>query len=170
VLIKYTSGKRIYLGKRDSRSTRIYFVAALKSNPRISDEIRKLVGISSTLCLRERYIEKRPKRNSSKAEYKEGEKYLQRCKMRKVVTNKAIQKNSKEPSRHKLEKLLPKEDCKSPKKPVKRKPSKPKKYTNCDKPHGGRYEEPIYKKKGRGKKTVDEQDNDAVAAMFGIRK
>ena len=55
VLVKYTSGKRIYLGKKDAWSTLIKFVSDLKSSPRISDEIRIKAGITSISALREKY-------------------------------------------------------------------------------------------------------------------
>ena len=70
VLVKYTSGKRIYLGKKGAWSTRIKFVAALKSNPRISDEIRMKAGITTSSASREKRITQQLDRNSYKACYK----------------------------------------------------------------------------------------------------
>ena len=86
------------------------------------------------------------------------------------MSTKAVQKNSREPSRHKSEKLSPKEDCKSLPKPTqKRKPAKPKKCSNCGEIHAGKCQQPIYKKNGRGeKRKEDVLDKNEVDALFGF--
>ena len=127
-------------------------------------------GITTSSASREKPLTQRLDRNLYKACYKQGEKYLQRRKMRKLVSTKAVQKNSREPSRHKSEKLSPKEDCKSLPKPTqKRKPAKPKKCSNCGEIHAGKYQQPMYKNNGRGKKTKgDVMNTNEVDALFGF--
>ena len=88
--------------------------------------------------------------------------------MRKLITAKAVQKNSKDPARHKTEKLSPKEDCKSTvSKPTRKtNPSKPRMCTNCKKEHAGRCQQPDYKKKASGKKKKDDLSDTVMDELF----
>ena len=88
--------------------------------------------------------------------------------MKKLITAKAVQKNSRDPARHKSEKLSPKEDCKSrvTKPKQKRKPAKPRQCTNCKEVHAGRCQEPDFKKQGSSKKKKDELSDAAIDELF----
>ena len=168
MLVKYTSGKRIYLGKKDAWGTRIKFVAALKSNERVSDKIRTTAGITSSSSLREKYIDKKLKRKHYLADYKRADQHQNRCKVKKLIVAKAVQKNSRDHARHKSGKLSPKEDCKSSvtKQTQKRKPAKPRPCINCKKVHAGRCQEPDFIKQSSGTKKKDELSDAAMDELF----
>ena len=46
VLVKFTCGKRIYFGRKDGWKVRCLYVAASKTNKRLTDSVRKGLGVS----------------------------------------------------------------------------------------------------------------------------
>jgi ribosomal protein S27AE len=89
-----------------------FFVAAKMSNSRVTDTMRERSGIMVSNYVREQSINTELKRKAQKKAVKSKEHYINRRKKTSVIKAVKGAKSKKEPSRHKSEKLSPKEDCK----------------------------------------------------------
>ena len=171
-VIKFTSGKRIYFGRKDGWEIRVKFAAAKKSDPRMTNKVRNEMGITSTSAVREMATVTMLREQEYHAHYKRQEKYKERRKVKKLITSKVVMKNSKDPARHKTEKLSAKAVVKSKAKSSVDKPAVPQKRKtncpNCKHMHPGKCPEPVYmsKKKKIKSKLVDES---YMSSLFGSR-
>jgi len=156
VLVKYTCGKRIYFGRKDGWKVRCQFVAAKRSNGRITDDVRKGLGVTSTSAVRELSINKQLREKEYIRQYKQLPKVKERRKAKKLISSKNVVSNSKNAARHKTEKLSPKENVKSDaKKSSAQKQERKRKNPcpNCKGMHPGKCPEPDYKPKRKRIKT-----------------
>ena len=113
VLVKHTCGKRIFFGKKDVWYVKSIFVAAKMSNDRITDDVRAAMGVTVSPLVRENAIEADLNTKSYLKEYKSKDKYKTRRKQANLMSKIALQKNMRDPARHKTEKMSPKDNCKS---------------------------------------------------------
>lgn len=164
VLVKYTCGKRVYFGKKNGWKVRLKFVAASKSDNRITDKIRHEMGVSSTSVVREERITKANKRKQYYSDYKKQDKYKDRRSHSKQVKCKQVKANASNPSAHKKDKLSPKEDVHIEEPAAKSKTKKRNKNpcSNCGDFHPGKCPEPKYRA-SRKKSKIDKKH---IASLF----
>ena len=122
------------------------YAAASQTNKRLNDKVRKQMGVVSTSYVRKQRIEKRLAKKSYKAKYQQSNKATVRRKAKKLIKASEVVGNSKNPARHKTEKLSSKEDVKAKAGGAKKKVSGPKKRKNpcpnCKRFHPGKCPEP----------------------------
>ncbi|KAL7536484.1 hypothetical protein ACHAXR_007193 [Thalassiosira sp. AJA248-18] len=166
-LVKYTCGKRIYFGRKDGWEVRCKFVAAKKSDARLTNKVRREMGVLSTSAVREQSITRLLKEKEYQAAYQQQEKCKARRKAKKLISSKTVVSNSKNPARHKTGKLSPKEVVKSTvNKTTEASQNKRRKNPcpNCKGWHPGKCIEPEYKAKKKKVKT--KFDASYMASLF----
>ncbi|EJK56195.1 hypothetical protein THAOC_23970, partial [Thalassiosira oceanica] len=171
VLVKYTSGKRVYLGKKDGWEVRLNFVAASKSNNRLTDEVRADLNIKETSFVREKSTNLKLKRKAYQAAYKKSEGCKKRRTLQKMGSKVALQANSKDPARHRSDKLKAKDIGKSTTSKgsaePRRKKTKKTKCSNCKDIHPGmNCPEPSYRPVKSRKKPSKLCDPAYLSSLF----
>ncbi|KAL7547979.1 hypothetical protein ACHAWF_017085 [Thalassiosira exigua] len=162
VLVKFTCGKRIYFGRKNGWRVRLLYAAAGRTEKRMTDKIRKRMGVTSTSYVREQRIAQELHRKAYQSAYQKTKKQQRRRKLKKLAKCKESVSNAKDPARHKSGKLSPKEAgvAKGKRTSVPRKRKNP--CPNCKGMHPGKCPEPEYKPK-RKKTKVNKAE---IAALF----
>ena len=143
------------------------YAAASQTNKRLNDKVRERMGVASTSYVREQRINKRLAKKSYNATYRKSKKYKARRKAKKLIKASEVVKSSKNPARHKSEKLSAKEDVKAAAGGAKKKASGQRKRKtpcpNCKRFHPGKCPEPNYSCKRVAKSKLNKED---IASLF----
>ena len=112
MLVKYSHGKRIFLGQTDSWEVYQILVAGKKTDHRFADKVQNYHGIISS-HVRDTNTEKLINKKRLDRERTKGDRYKQRRKVRQYAKLKDTVKNKLAPDSHRPNKLSPKDTCQS---------------------------------------------------------
>ena len=113
IMVKYTEGKRRFLGQSDSLEVLVQFVAGIKSGVDMGSSIMEELGVHSMQQQRAKHHEKKMQRRERDRKQKSTDKYHERRIASKQMKANQMAKDDKSKNKHASDKLHPTENCRS---------------------------------------------------------